>query len=374
MAQRHAGATIPTLWSECQGIWSLLVPGGTVRSVSFRETGLWRDVREGPAALATTVDAAAGIPQAAGLLRADGVRRIVAVGNGAAYYVAHALWLAALESRRRRAAARRGPLRRRGRGRVPLADGRRRPRGLLVGRVPRRRRGRRTRRGRRPPMRRGHRRRDLLARPAPRPRPCSSTSSTSARSPTRRRSGAATPRRSALWAARDRTTPTCGAVVAAAPAAAARAVAAADAWADEALGDVRRPGAAVVVGGGAAWAGALEAALMLKEIARRPGRGRRDARGRDVGDVRPRPRPPHGEPRPAGRRRRATRRCACARRPGAATLRLPGVADADPRLALVTPLPGRGRAGRRARPARADTTSTSPTWTDAYYATARSAP
>ena len=32
---------------------------------------------------------------------ADGVRRIVATGNGAAYYVAHALWLAALESARR---------------------------------------------------------------------------------------------------------------------------------------------------------------------------------------------------------------------------------------------------------------------------------
>src|SRR4029078_8631211 len=92
------GPTIPTLWSECQAIWSLLVPSGTVRSVSFRETGLWRDLREGPAALAATVDAVDGVSEAARLLRSDRVRRIVAVGNGAAYYVAHALWLAALES------------------------------------------------------------------------------------------------------------------------------------------------------------------------------------------------------------------------------------------------------------------------------------
>ena len=61
MAQRHAGATIPTLWSECQAIWSLLVPRGTVRSMSFRETGLWADVRELPGALAATVDAADGV-------------------------------------------------------------------------------------------------------------------------------------------------------------------------------------------------------------------------------------------------------------------------------------------------------------------------
>src|SRR5919108_2475167 len=75
--------------------WSLMVRSGPM---SFRETGLWRDVREGPAALAATIDAGEGVAEAAGVLRADGVRRIVAVGNGAAYYVPPALWLAALES------------------------------------------------------------------------------------------------------------------------------------------------------------------------------------------------------------------------------------------------------------------------------------
>ena len=40
--------------------------------------------------------------------------RIVATGNGAAYYVAHALWLASLEGERGRPADRRGPMRHRG--------------------------------------------------------------------------------------------------------------------------------------------------------------------------------------------------------------------------------------------------------------------
>ena len=37
--------------------------------------------------------------EVAALIGADGVRRVVASGNGAAYYVANALWLASLESR-----------------------------------------------------------------------------------------------------------------------------------------------------------------------------------------------------------------------------------------------------------------------------------
>ena len=60
------------------------------------ETGLWRDVAELPSSLAATLDGA-GIDDVAALLGADGVRRVVASGNGAAYYVAVALWLASLE-------------------------------------------------------------------------------------------------------------------------------------------------------------------------------------------------------------------------------------------------------------------------------------
>ena len=64
-----------------------------------RETGLWQDVSELPDALAATVDARDGVADTAALLGADAVRRIVATGNGAAYYVAVALWLASLEGR-----------------------------------------------------------------------------------------------------------------------------------------------------------------------------------------------------------------------------------------------------------------------------------
>src|SRR5216117_1190528 len=60
------------------------------------ETGLWQDVSGLPESLA----AREGVEDVAALLGAQGVRRIVATGNGAAYYVAYALWLASLESRR----------------------------------------------------------------------------------------------------------------------------------------------------------------------------------------------------------------------------------------------------------------------------------
>jgi fructoselysine-6-P-deglycase FrlB-like protein len=62
------------------------------------ETGLWRDVVELPASLAATIESSDGVAEVAALLGAEGVRRIVASGNGAAYYVAVALWLASLES------------------------------------------------------------------------------------------------------------------------------------------------------------------------------------------------------------------------------------------------------------------------------------
>jgi DNA-binding MurR/RpiR family transcriptional regulator len=63
----------------------------------YLETGLWADVRELPGALRDTLAAAEGVAEAATVLQ--GAERIVATGNGAAYYVAHALWLASLECR-----------------------------------------------------------------------------------------------------------------------------------------------------------------------------------------------------------------------------------------------------------------------------------
>lgn len=63
-----------------------------------RETGLWRDVTELPSSLAATLDGRDGVAEVAAVLRSDRVSRVVASGNGAAYYVAVALWLASLES------------------------------------------------------------------------------------------------------------------------------------------------------------------------------------------------------------------------------------------------------------------------------------
>jgi fructoselysine-6-P-deglycase FrlB-like protein len=63
------------------------------------ETGLWRDLTELPETLAATLDAREGFAEVADLLGGSGVRRVVASGNGAAYYVAMALWLASLEGR-----------------------------------------------------------------------------------------------------------------------------------------------------------------------------------------------------------------------------------------------------------------------------------
>jgi fructoselysine-6-P-deglycase FrlB-like protein len=63
----------------------------------LHDTGLWQDVQELPEALAATLDAREGVAEAARLLGDRRVRRVVASGNGAAYYVAMALWLASLE-------------------------------------------------------------------------------------------------------------------------------------------------------------------------------------------------------------------------------------------------------------------------------------
>jgi fructoselysine-6-P-deglycase FrlB-like protein len=63
-------------------------------------SGIWQDTSELPETLATTVDRAHGFDAVADLIRRPGVRRLVASGNGASYYVAQALWLAALEGER----------------------------------------------------------------------------------------------------------------------------------------------------------------------------------------------------------------------------------------------------------------------------------
>ena len=68
----------------------------------------------------------------------------------------------------------------------------------------------------------------------------------------------------------------------------------------------------------------------------------------------------------------AVRLCAAA---GATTLRLPGAEARRPAASRsITTLPASAALSAGLAQARRATTSTSPTWTDAYYETARSAP
>jgi len=60
-------------------------------------TKIWRDVEDMPNLLAETLDKADGFDDVVAMLTRDEVERIVCSGNGASYYVAHALWLASLD-------------------------------------------------------------------------------------------------------------------------------------------------------------------------------------------------------------------------------------------------------------------------------------
>jgi glucosamine 6-phosphate synthetase-like amidotransferase/phosphosugar isomerase protein len=152
--------------------------------------------------------------------------------------------------------------------------------------------------------------------------------------------------------------------------AAERAVVDAEAWA-AGLGAVGTPAAAIAVGGGAAWAAALELALMLKEISRIPAEGVETREGAtsamfglDAGHLMV-SLDPDGD----ALGDEAVRLCAAA---GATTLRLPAAARADARLAPITTLPAAAAlAAELALAAGHDVDK--PAWTDAYYETARSA-
>jgi fructoselysine-6-P-deglycase FrlB-like protein len=374
--------------------------------MTYLDTGLWADVRELPGALGDTLEAADGIAEAAELLR--GAARIVATGNGAAYYVAHALWLASLES---------------GNAVPPAAPIVAVPCGVAV-----------RERFRWQPgdavlaVSSSGEFRDVVevARRAYGRRPCVAITASAESSLAAAASATVLQRVAsqravthtqalagayaaglALWAA---VTGDAGlaALVARAPDAAAGAVAAAEEWAADKLGTFAAaaradgdeaaaraaghaslpaaadgsetaasagdhaslPAAAVVAGGGVAWAAALELALMLKEIARIPAEGVETREGAtsamfglDRGHLMV-SLDPAGDP--LGDE--ALRLCAAA---GATTLRLPS-ADADTRLAPVTTLPAAAAlAAELALAAGHDVDR--PTWTDAYYETARSA-
>jgi fructoselysine-6-P-deglycase FrlB-like protein len=335
--------------------------------MGYLETGLWADVRELPAALDATLEAAEGIAEAARLLRDPSVERIVATGNGAAYYVAHALWLVSLES------AGAGP---------PIVAV---PCGIAVREQFRWQPGDAVL-----AVSSSGRFRDVVA-IAERAggRPCVALTA-SADSPLAAASSAAVVQHVfsqravthtqavagayasglALWAAVTRDEELT-ALLAGAVAAAETAVAGAEAWAGEALDALAIPPAAVAVGGGTAWAAAVELALMLKEISRIPAEGVETREGATSamfglapghlmvsldpeGD-------PHGD--------EALRLCAAT---GASTLRFPAAATDRARLSLITSLPAAAALSAVLAVAAGHDVD-KPTWTDAYYETARSA-
>jgi fructoselysine-6-P-deglycase FrlB-like protein len=358
--------------------------------MTYLDTGLWADVRELPGALGDTLGTGDGVAEAADLLR--GADRIVATGNGAAYYVAHALWLAALETDGS------GPpivavpcgvgVRERFRwqaGDAVLAvssSGEFRDVVEIAQRAD----------GRRPCV-------AITASPesslasAARATVLQRVASQLAVTHTQALAGAYASGL-AVWAAVTGDAEL-AALLAGAPDAAAGAVAAAEEWAaaelpsraaaelpTRAAAELRTraaaelptraslPPAAVAVGGGVAWAAALELALMLKEIARIPAEGVETREGAtsamfglDRGHLMvslDRAGDPLGD--------EALRLCAAA---GATTLRVPGT-GADTRLAPITTLPAAAAlAAELALAAGHDVDR--PTWTDAYYETARSA-
>jgi fructoselysine-6-P-deglycase FrlB-like protein len=318
-----------------------------------------------PEALAATLDASDGVRETARALSGEGVRRVVVTGNGAAYYVALALSLASLESEPA------GPEL----VAVPaglVAQGRFRWRGgdrlLAISSS-------------------GEFRDVIEAVEAGAPRPFGAITATAGSSLARladaralqvvRGQRAVTHTQAlagglalglAVWAEMSRDA-ALARVVADAPAAVARAIEAASAWAPGVLDGRQPPASSICFGGGPAWAAAVETALLLKEVARVPCEGTETregatsamfglARGHLALSLATRDDQGLDE---------SERLCA---RAGADVLRLPGGELADGRIALMTALPaGVAVAAELALAAGHDVDE--PAWTAAYYETAR---
>jgi glutamine---fructose-6-phosphate transaminase (isomerizing) len=332
----------------------------------WRDTGLWADVRELPASVAATLDVADGFDETAALLAGPDVRRIVASGNGAAYYVAHALWLAAVM----------GP----GGGPDVVAV----PSGLLAGGWFRFRPGDRLL-----AISSSGEFRDLVEAvdAGAVPQPYAAVTAT-AGSTIERAAGARGLQRVlneravthtqalagglasalAVWA-RISGDASLAAAVGGLPDALTRAVETAEAWADG-LEPAPAPAAAIAFSAGPGWAAALEAALLLKEVAGVPAEGVDAREGATsamyaLGSSHLAVSLPVGDPSEP----EAERVCA---ETGARVVRCPGGGEADPRLALATTLPA-ATALAAVLAASAGLDIDRPAWVDAYYRTARRA-
>jgi glutamine---fructose-6-phosphate transaminase (isomerizing) len=326
------------------------------------ETGLRQDVAELPESLAATIDARDGVDGVAALLGADGVQRVVATGNGAAYYVAVALWLASLE----------GPV---GPELVVVPSGlvargsfRWRPGDALLA------------------ISSSGEFRDLVeAVDAGAPLPYAAVTA-NPDSTLGSRAGARALVSVAHQRAVTHTQAFCGAVAAAlavwaelsgdaelrraverAPADAATAVEAATQWADRTEG--AEGSAAVSFGSGPAWAAALEAALLLKEVAGIPAEGVETREGATSAMMALEP----GHlalSLPTGDDPLLDEAEAICRDRGATVLRAPVVAGADRRLAAISSFPAAALLAERIGAARGLDVDR-PAWTDSYYRVAR---
>lgn len=328
-----------------------------------RETGLWRDVTELPSSLATTLDARDGVADVAAVLGSDRVRRVVASGNGAAYYVAVALWLASLES-----AA--GP--------EVVAV----PSGLLARGAFGWREGDAFL-----AVSSSGEFRDLVeAVDAGVPSPFAAVTATPGST-----LGSRADARALVTVEHQRavthTQAFCGAVAVALavwaevtsdsaldsalrelPDVLERGVGGALAWADEAAGADAET--AVVFGGGPGWAAALEAALLLKEVAGMPAEGVETREGATSAMMALRPGAlalslPAGDDDPL----LAEAEEICAAR-GATVLRASGGEGVDRRLAAITTFPAAVALAARLGTARGVDVDR-PAWTEAYYRVAR---
>jgi fructoselysine-6-P-deglycase FrlB-like protein len=327
------------------------------------ETGLWQDVSELPEALAATTGAREGVEDVAALLGADGVRRIVATGNGAAYYVAVALWLASLE----------------GTGGPEVVAV---PSGLVA----------RGAFGWRPgdallAISSSGEFRDLVeAVDAGVPLPYAAVTA-SAGSTLGSRAGARALVAVSHQRAVTHTQAFCGAVaatlavwaeitrdaglrdaVARLPDESAAAVEEARRWVDGAAG-LDAP-VAVAFGSGPAWAAALEAALLLKEVAGIPAEGVETREG--ATSTMMALRPGHlAFSLPTGDDPLLAEAEAICRGRGATVVRAPVVEGADRRLAAISSFPAAVALGERIGVERGLDVDR-PAWTDAYYRVARS--
>ena len=352
----------------CHGPCLQVVRCGTVAGVpkTWRETELWRDLAEVPEALAA--DAArrptASTPPPT---RCAARRRVIATGNGAAYYVAQALWLASLDGTSGPpVVAVPGGLVAGGRFNWRPGDrllaisssgefrdvidaveqGAPRPGGVRdrQARLVARQAGRRPRRADGAQPARAHAHAGLLRRRRDRARAC----------------GRASPATTALAAA-----------LADAPAAVERGDRGDRARSWSSTRRTRCRSAAVVFGSGPAWAAALEGALFLKEVAMVPTEGCETREGATtamfaLGEG-------HLVLSLATARRPAARRGGAhsARRAARPSCGCPAATQADRRLAPITALPAITRLRRRARASPAGHDADHPGWEAAYYQTAR---